>query len=147
MPRKKKPIPEELNLVNAALNAKKHAHVLWGFSVGAAVLANDGRVYVGCNIESYISGLGICAERCAIDHAILHGNKKIKKIAVVMDDGNASNPAPCGVCLQYINDFSNGKATVIIARAKNGKLLSESVSIRSITELLPIPFKSKLLQE
>ena len=64
----------EKKLLNASLTVMKNAYVLWGFRVGAAVLAKDGRIYEGCNVESWVSGLGICAERCAINHAVLHGN-------------------------------------------------------------------------
>jgi len=97
-------------------------HVLWGFRVGAAVLAEDGQIYEGCNVESWVSGLGICAERCAINHAVLQGNGKIREIAVVMDAGSKSEPRPCGACLQYISDFSvNPNIKVLMAKARNGK--------------------------
>lgn len=75
----------ERKLFNTSLIALKNAYVLWGFKVGAAVLAEDGKVYEGCNVESWVSGLGTCAERCAINHALLHGNRKIKELAVVMN--------------------------------------------------------------
>jgi cytidine deaminase len=67
----------ERRLLDAALKAMRNAHVLWGLRVSAAVLADDGHVYEGCSIESWVSGLGTCAERCAINHAVLHGNRKI----------------------------------------------------------------------
>lgn len=79
--------------------------MLWGFGVGAAVLAGDGKIYGGCNVESWISGLGVCAERCAIQHAVLHGNKKIMEIAVVVDAEDKSEIKPCGAYLQYIFGF------------------------------------------
>ncbi len=132
-----------LDLANRALVAKSGAYVLWGFSVGAAVLASDGEIYEGCNIESYVAGLGICAERCAIDHAILHGNKSIQIIAIVIDNEDCSIPTPCGVCLQYISDFSHGKAVVITARAEKEKLLIESMEVSPISKLLPFPLKSR----
>lgn len=96
----------EKELLEAASRAMDKAYVLWGFKVGAAVLAEDGKIYEGCNVESWISGLGTCAERCAINHAILHGNRKIEEIAVVMDKENKNEPKPCGACLQYIHDFA-----------------------------------------
>ncbi|MDH5783304.1 MAG: cytidine deaminase [Candidatus Bathyarchaeota archaeon] len=133
---------EELELVNAAIIAKRNAHVIWGFSVGAAVFVDE-RIYEGCNIESSISGLGICAERCAIDHAILHGNNSIEKIAIVMDNGNCCDPKPCGACLQYINDFAQGEVLVITALVNKENLLSESVEINSINDLLPSPLRSR----
>lgn len=62
-----------------------NAHVFWGFKVGAAVLAEDGKIYGGCKVESWVSGLGVCAKRCVINHAVLHRNRKIEEIAVVTD--------------------------------------------------------------
>jgi cytidine deaminase len=69
----------EKRLLNASLRALKNAYALWGFKVGAAVFGADGQIYEGCNVESWISGLCTCAERCAINHTVLHGNRKIKK--------------------------------------------------------------------
>ncbi|MGB9854234.1 MAG: cytidine deaminase [Candidatus Bathyarchaeales archaeon] len=93
---------EESRLLKEASRAMEKAHVLWGFKVGAAVLAEDGKIYGGCNVESWVSGLGVCAERCAIQHAVVHGNRKIKEIAVVTDVKTESETKPCGACLQYI---------------------------------------------
>jgi len=134
---------EDFRLLEAALKAKENAYVIWGFRVGAAVLAEDGRIYEGCNVESKISGLGTCAERCAIDHAILHGNKRILKVALVIEDDNVFNAMPCGVCRQYIHDLSDGKALIITAKAKNGEIFRESIKVKRISELLPSPFSSR----
>ncbi len=131
---------EDFHLLEAALQAMKNAYVVWGFHVGAAVLGEDGKVYVGCNVESRISGLGVCAERCAIHHAVCHGIKKIRKIAIVIEDQNAERVVPCGACRQYIYDFSDGKAKIIMAKAKNGKLVEKSVETCSILDILPKPF-------
>lgn len=130
----------ENELLNTALKAMNNAYVLWGIKVGAAVLAEDGKIYGGCNVESWISGLGICAERCAINHAISHGNCKIKTVALVMNANK--EPRPCGACLQYIYDFAeNPKIKILMAKAKNGKILFETVEVKSIKELLPFPFR------
>ncbi|MEM3695881.1 MAG: cytidine deaminase [Candidatus Bathyarchaeia archaeon] len=132
----------EKKLLEAASKAMDKAYVLWGFKVGAAVLAEDGKIYEGCNVESWISGLGTCAERCAIDHAILHGNRKIKEIAIVMDKENKNETAPCGACLQYINDFAkNNKIKIVTAKTEKGKILFETVKVKSLRELLPNPFR------
>ena len=132
----------EKKLLDASLTALKNAYVLWGFKVGAAVVAEDGQVYEGCNVESWISGLGICAERNAINHAVLHGNRKIKEIAIVMDASSQRTTRPCGACLQYIYDFAGSpKTKVLMARAENGKVLSETVEIRTVEELLPFPYR------
>lgn len=134
---------KEHELLQAALKAMDNAYVLWGFKVGAAVLAEDGEIYEGCNVESWISGLGICAERNAINHAVLHGNKKIKMVAVVIEDKNVETTRPCGVCLQYIRDFSENSAKVVMAKAKAGKILSESVDVKAIEELLPFSYEMR----
>lgn len=134
---------EERNLLDVALECMKNAHVIWGFEVGAAVLAGDNKLYQGCNVESKISGLGICAERCAIDHAVLHGNKKIKKIGILIDAKKAKKPVPCGACLQYIYDFSDGEVTVIMGKVKEWKILPKSIERKTIEEMLPYRFEPK----
>jgi cytidine deaminase len=134
---------KERDLLQAALKAMDHAYVLWGFKVGAAVLAEDDKIYEGCNVESWISGLGTCAERCAIDHAVVHGNRKIKMVAIVIEDKNVEKTRPCGVCLQYTKDFSDNSVKVIMAKAKAGQILSESVDVKTIEELLPYSYEMK----
>jgi len=132
----------EERLLEVALKAIYGAYVLWGFKVGAAVLASDGQIYEGCNVESWISGLGICAERCAINHAVLHGNRKIKEIAVVAHIDSHNDSRPCGACLQYIYDFAeNSKIKIIMAKAENSRILFETVKIKTLEELLPFPYR------
>jgi len=131
----------EKKLLEVALKAMENAYVLWGFKVGAAVLAEDGKIYAGCNVESWISGLGTCAERCAIDHAVLHGNKKIKELALVIEAKSNYNPTPCGACLQYIHDFAkNSKIKILMTKEKYGKILFETLKIKLLEELLLYPF-------
>ena len=129
-------------LLEAALKAMKNAYVLWGFKVGGAVRADDGKIYEGCNVESWVSGLGICAERCAINHAVLHGNGKIMEIAIVMEADKQAEPRPCGACLQYIHDFAvNSKVKVVMAKAEKGKILLETVRVKTVGELFPFPYE------
>lgn len=132
----------EKRLLEAALQAMKRASVLWGFRVGAAVLGNDGKIYEGCNVESWVSGLGTCAERCAINHAVLHGNRKIKEVAIVMNADKPHEPRPCGACLQYIYDFAvNSKIKIVMAKAEGGKVLFETVQVKTVRELFPYPYR------
>jgi len=132
----------ERRLLKASSRALKNAYTLWGFKVGAAVLAEDGHIYEGCNVESWISGLGTCAERCAINHALLHGNRKVNGLAVVMEANSSSEPRPCGACLQYISDFSTGATfRVVMAKTEGNKILPESVCVRELSELFPFPYK------
>lgn len=133
---------DEKRLLDVAAKALSKAYVLWGVGVGAAVLAEDGQVYEGCNIESWISGLGICAERNAINHAALHGNRKIKLVAVVMED-NDCEPRPCGACLQYIHDFADPKTKIFMAKTKGGKVRVNSAVVKAIGELLPLAYRAK----
>ena len=78
--------------------------VVSSFPVGAAVLTATGNVFQGCNTESVISGMGVCAERSAIDHAVTCGEYLFDAIAVTSE---LDRPiAPCGMCLQYIGEFS-----------------------------------------
>ncbi len=133
---------KEKKLLETALKAMANAYVRWGFKVGAAVLAGDGKIYDGCNVESWVSGLGTCAERCAIDHAVLHGNRKIRELALIMESKSNNNPAPCGACLQYIYDFAeNLKIKILMAKEKNGKILFETIKVKTLEELLPYPFR------
>jgi cytidine deaminase len=133
---------KEEKLLQAALRAMDNAYVLWGVKVGAAVLAENGQIYEGCNVESWVSGLGICAERNAINHGVLHGNRKIEEIAIVMDIGSRNEPRPCGACLQYIHDFAeNPKVKVVMAKTENGRILFETVKVKTLEELLPFPFR------
>src|SRR6185369_15433279 len=93
------------DLVAAAKVGMKNAFaILNNFPVGAAVLTSQGHIYQGCNTQSVISGMGVCAERSAIDHAVACGEYVLDAIAVV---SKLEAPiAPCGMCLQYIGEFS-----------------------------------------
>ena len=132
----------EKKLLDAALKAMENAHVLWGCKVGAAVLAEDGEIYGGCNVESWVSGLGICAERCAINHAVLHGSRKINEVAILVDAESQCEPRPCGACLQYIYDFAkNPKIKIVTAKVEKDRILFETVKVKTLRELLPYPFR------
>jgi len=92
-------------LIAGAKRGMQNAYcVVSGFPVGAAVLTASGRIFQGCNSESVISGMGVCAERSAIDHAVACGEYRYEAIAVISE---LEKPiAPCGMCLQYIGEFS-----------------------------------------
>lgn len=121
----------ERPLIEAAQRSLEHAYIpVSGFAVGAAVLTATGQVYGGCNVESVISGLGVCAERCAIDHAVACGEYRYRAIAIV---SRKPEPlAPCGMCQQYIGEFSQVGASdiAIIMAGANGRI--ERSSIRTM---------------
>lgn len=122
---------ENKELIKKALEAQKMSYSPYSnFSVGAAVLTKDGKVYTGCNIEIASYSPTICAERTAIFKAISEGSQRIQKIAVV---GDANPTFPCGVCRQVIREFGKD-AEVIIANSE------DEFSIYTINELLPHSF-------
>ena len=73
------------------------------FRVGAALLAKDGRVFTGCNVENSSFGATICAERTACTKAVSEGAREFKKIAIASDGGPAW---PCGICRQFLYEFA-----------------------------------------
>jgi cytidine deaminase len=132
----------EAKLLEAASAAIRNAHVLWGFKVGAAVIGEDRKVYEGCNVESWVSGLGTCAERCAIDHSVLHGNRRIVEIAIVANEDKPEKPIPCGACLQYIHDFAeSSEIKVLMAQTERGKIRPETVEVKTLGQLFPFPYR------
>ena len=88
----------------AAQAALGHAYAPYsGFRVAAALLAPDGRVFVGVNVENASYGLTVCAERNAIASAVGSGVREIRAM-VVACSGDAP-PSPCGACRQVICEF------------------------------------------
>jgi cytidine deaminase len=81
------------------------------FAVGAAILADDGKIYAGCNIENAAYPQGNCAEASAIAAMIGGGAKRITRIYVT---GPGTTPVtPCGGCRQRIREFADLDVTVI----------------------------------
>jgi len=124
-------------LVAAAKQARENAHAPFSnFRVGAAVRANSGRIFGGCNVENATYGLTVCAERVAIFKAISEGERGFDAIAV-STDADTLTP-PCGACRQIIWEFC-GDVPVILSNLK-GK--TETIRMR---ELFPKPFDSSNL--
>ena len=91
-------------LADAARAASATAYAPYSrFAVGAAVLAADGRVFTGCNVENASFGLTICAERNAIAQAVAAGVRDI--IAVCVHTPTAEPTPPCGACRQVMIEF------------------------------------------
>ena len=99
-------------LVEAAWAARVNAYAPYSnFQVGAALLAADGRVFGGCNVENISYGLTNCAERVAIGAAVAAGVREFAAVAVVADTGVPISP--CGACRQVLAEF--GVHVVILA--------------------------------
>lgn len=99
-------------LVEAAWRAREHAYAPYSeFAVGAALLADDGRVFVGCNVENLSYGLTRCAEQVAVGAAVAAGARKFLGVAVVAD--SRVPISPCGACRQVLAEF--GVPRVLLA--------------------------------
>lgn len=122
----------QTRLLHAARDAAKNAYAPFSkLKVGAAVLAADGRIFSGCNIENSSYGLTICAERVAIFKAVSAGQCDIRAMLVYAD--TAKLTPPCGACLQVISEFSENPEIVL----SNGR----STKTYRLKELLPLGFR------
>jgi cytidine deaminase len=81
------------------------------FRVGAALLADDGTIFLGCNVENRSFGLTICAERSAVVQAVSKGCRSFKALAISTPD-SASPVGPCGACRQVLSEFMQPEAQV-----------------------------------
>ncbi|MBO8165915.1 MAG: cytidine deaminase [Thermotogae bacterium] len=124
---------EKKLLIEKALEARKNSYSPYSnFAVGAALLTEDGEIFLGANVENASLGLTICAERSAIFSAVSYGKRKFKAIAIA---GSQESPTPpCGACRQVMTEF--GEFAVILVG--QNEILETSVS-----ELLPLQFDLK----
>jgi cytidine deaminase len=122
-------------LLKHAQAARKRSHSPFSrFRVGAALLARNGKVYTGCNIEVSSYGLTICAERNAIFKAVSEGEKRFKAIAVVSDLDHFTSP--CGACRQVLMDLA-GDIDFVMG-TNDGE-----IKVMKLSQLLPFPFGAK----
>src|SRR3981081_1973808 len=106
-------------LIDAARVARVNAFAPYSrFLVGAALEAQNGRVFTGCNVENATYGLTVCAERVALFKAISEGVRAFARIAVVAD--TADPTPPCGACRQLLWEFG-GDLEIILANLSEEK--------------------------
>ena len=131
-------------LIQIATEQLKYAYTPYSnFKVGAALLAEDGRIFTGCNIENSAYGPTNCAERTAFFKAVSEGVREFKAIALVGGkDGILTDYCtPCGVCRQVMMEFCVPETFEIIM-AKS----PEDYQICTLSELLPRAFSPKSLK-
>ena len=129
--------PTDAELIRAAFKARSFAYTPYShFKVGAALLAKNGMVYTGCNIENSSFGLTICAERTAAVKAISEGHSKFRRIVIA---GNSKDFCyPCGACRQFLYEFSPDMKVICLNRAREAKRMT-------LRELMPCGFDSTFL--
>ena len=126
-------------LLAAAKLARTRAYAPYSkFKVGAAILADDGAVYAGGNVENAAYPNGVCAETSAISAMVLGGARKIREIAVVA--GGPKLVSPCGGCRQRIAEFADPETPVHICGPDGLK------KTLTIAELLPESFGKRNLR-
>lgn len=124
-------------LIKKAFDMLDYSYVPYShFTVGAALLCDDGSVVGGCNIENAAYGPSNCAERTAIFKAVSEGKRNFKAICVV--GGHEKKVTdycpPCGVCRQVMAEFCKGDFQIILAKSQT------EYKIYTLEELLPERF-------
>lgn len=126
-------------LIRLAFEARTHAYTPYShYQVGAALLAADGRVYQGCNIENAAFTPTNCAERTAFFKAVSDDVREFSCIVIVGGPENAARfeeCAPCGVCRQVMAEFCDlDQFKVILAESE------EEYQTYTLREMLPHAF-------
>lgn len=119
-------------LVEVARQARDRAHAPYsGYRVGAALLAEDGLVFAGANVENRTYGLTVCAERSALVTAVTAGAKRFRALVVV----TSSSPpaAPCGQCRDSLAEFGIELPILLVNEAGESRE-------QTLAGLLPEPF-------
>ena len=122
---------ENEKLYDIAVKAKEYAYAPYsGFKVGAALLTEDGMVFICNNIENKSYGASNCAERTAIFKAVSEGKKNIRKIAIASDSDDFTYP--CGICRQVMAEFMLDGEIIL----GNGK----EIKVYPVKDLIPNTF-------
>jgi cytidine deaminase len=125
-------------LIEKAFGMLDFAYVPYSrYTVGAALLAKNGNIYTGCNIENVTFGATNCAERTAVFKAVSEGVKDFKAIAVVGGPQKKITGwcTPCGICRQVLREFCDKDFIFILAKSKS------EYKIMTMDEILPESFK------
>jgi len=102
-------------LIDQAVAVREHAYSRYsGYSVGAALIDEHGKLHVGCNVENAAFPQGSCAETGAIASMVASGGTRIVAIAVAGGSDRITTCTPCGGCRQRINEFADTDTRIIL---------------------------------
>ena len=123
-------------LIRLAYEGKERSYAPYsGFQVGAALLAENGTVYLGCNIENAAYSATNCAERTAFFQAVSEGVKEFRAIAIVGGPKGSKKGelcAPCGVCRQVMMEFCDPRSFLVFCASS-----PEQYQAYTLAQLLP----------
>ncbi len=130
-----------LELIEKAKEARKLSYSPYSnFKVGAALLTKDGKVYLGANIENSSYPLCMCAERNAIYHALMEGEKKENFVMLALSADTDEPCSPCGACRQVMSELLPRDIRIFMSNLKG------DIKETTIEELLPFAFSSEDLK-
>ncbi len=127
-------------LIQSAIEARETSYAPYShFTVGAALLTEDEKIYRGCNIENAAYPASVCAERSAFYSAIVDGHRKFVAIAIIgghedKDSFDLDYCFPCGSCRQVMLEFCERDFEIIVAKSCN------DYAVYTLKELLPHGF-------
>ena len=130
---------QDLRLAAAACEARKKAYAPYSrFTVGAALLCENGEIFSASNVENASYGATVCAERAAFSHAVHAGHRSFSKIAIAgaRDAEKALRCAPCGICRQVMAEFCREDFRIIIVNEAEPSLSC----VKTLGELFPSAF-------
>lgn len=133
----------KLQLVKQAIDMTKQSYAPYShFHVGAALLADNGKIYTGCNIENASYSATVCAERTAVFKAVSEGVKSFTAIAIAGGHNGVITDycAPCGICRQVLREFCKPDFEILLAKS------TEDYKVCTLEQLLPESFGAENLR-
>ena len=126
------------HLIDTAIHQLKYSYTPYSnFKVGAALLAKNGQVYTGCNIENAGYTATNCAERTAFFKAVSEGEREFTAIAIaggISGEAPVEYAYPCGICRQVMQEFCRDDFVIYVVNSE------QDYQRYTLKELLPFGF-------